>query len=283
MEANEVWSKGPKFRNPAENARATYCCPSSSLRTICQGLQPPQEVPLLLSGCAKLMCLRRESIKHHRRNGVLLSNSRPNSESNIDSRAAVVYRLSRWFPFAFFSFLVILALTAGITGLDPDERWGLIRKSLLLVGAIGLSGSVGLLVIRSLDRRLMVDTGSRLKRHRAGTSRSDDPRAVSDETSNPISPSFSAVSRRWFAVVALGLATMLVGITYVGLQTVWTWTRWPSTTAYYSMLGQSFLEGKTDLPIEPSPALLKSSNPYQTWTSVGGIANLSYHKGRYYM
>jgi hypothetical protein len=91
--------------------------------------------------------------------------------------------------------------------------------------------------------------------------------------------------RRWTALAAGALTVVIIGITYVGLVSVWHWTEWPATTTYYGMLGEAFTQGKTYLPIEPPSELASLENPYArgAWAPLNGAANLSYYQERYYL
>ncbi|WP_152031675.1 hypothetical protein [Longilinea arvoryzae] len=78
---------------------------------------------------------------------------------------------------------------------------------------------------------------------------------------------------------------MAVLALYVGFVSVWNWTDWPSSTNLYGLLGESFIQGKTNLPIEPSPLLADLENPYLT-SERAGIpveTDLSYFNKKYYM
>ena len=183
---------------------------------------------------------------------------------------------------ALFALLVLLSLTAGLTGADPDNRWGLFRRAVFAVGAAGLLGAACLHGIRVLDRRIMSrshaleDTQPELDIR----SRSPQTKAVSIE---PVMPSPAMPVRRWIGWAAGALTVATIGVTYVGLVSVWHWTEWPATTAYYGMLADAFAQGNTYLPIEPAPGLSNVRDPYANWVGLGGIGNLSYYQGKYYL
>jgi len=185
---------------------------------------------------------------------------------------------------AFFSFLVLISLSAGLTGVDPDSRWGLFRRAAFVFGASGLLGAACLQWIRVLDRRVMS------KSHALdGTEpeletryRSSRAKAMSIER---LTPSPGRPDRRWIALAAGAFTVAIIAITYVGLVSVWHWTEWPATTTYYEMLGDAFTQGKTYLAIEPPSELANLENPYArgAWAGLNGAANLSYYQGRYYV
>src|SRR3990172_4984622 len=191
-------------------------------------------------------------------------------------------RLLPWVSIAFFSFLVIVSLTAGLTGADPDMRWGLLRRAVFVFGAAGLLGAACLQLIRLLERRALS------KSHTPeGTEPEPEIRSLHSQAEamsyQPLVPSPAKPHQRWIALAAGAFTVAIIGTTYVGLVTAWHWTQWPGSDGYYGMLADAFTHGKTYLPIEPASGLSSLRNPYAHWTEVGGIVNLSYYQGRYYM
>ena len=191
-------------------------------------------------------------------------------------------RMLPWATIAFFAFLVLLSLSAGLTGADLNMRWGVFRRAVFVVGSAGLLGAACLQLIRVLDKRIIS------KSHpNEGTepeleirSPTSQPKAVSIGL---LVPSPAKPHRRWTPLAAGAFTVAIIGIIYVGLVSGWHWTQWPATDTYYGMLGDAFTQGKTYLPIEPPPALSNSQNPYEGWSGKGGIVNLSYYHGKYYM
>ena len=183
-----------------------------------------------------------------------------------------------------FAFLTVLSLTAGLTGADPDGRWGLLRRAVFLVGITGLLGTACLRLIRVLDRRLMArgQLPGETERELGVAPRSHRPEAVS---ADPMIPSPAGPHRRWIGLTAGAGTVAVIVITYVGLVSVWHWTWWPPTTTYYGMLGEAVTQGKTYLPIEPAPGLADLQNPYArgAWAQGNGLANHSYYQGKYYL
>jgi len=143
-------------------------------------------------------------------------------------------------------------------------------------GAAGLVGAAGLHWVRVLDRRAM------------STRQAHEGIQPQPEMGDPIErtiPLPAGPERRWTALAAGALTVVIIGITYVGLVSVWHWTEWPATTTYYGMLGEAFTQGKTYLPIEPPSELASLENPYArgAWAPLNGAANLSYYQERYYL
>jgi len=195
-------------------------------------------------------------------------------------------RLLPWVTIAFFSFLVVLSLSAGLTGADPDMRWGLFRRATFAFGAGGLLGAAFLQWIRVLDRRLL-SKRYELEGTKPGLeirSRSSQNKSVSIGS---LIPPPARSGRRWIVQAAIAFTVAIIGIIYVGLESGWHWIKWPATTTYYGMLGEAFTQGITYLQIEPARELSDLPNPYSpaARASLGleGIANLSYYQGRYYL
>jgi hypothetical protein len=175
-------------------------------------------------------------------------------------------RLLPWATIAFLSFLVVLSLSAGLTGADPDMRWGLLRRAVFVFGAAGLLGAACLQLIRVLDRRAISRSHAPddAKPEVEIRSPSSHAKAVSI---GPLAPLPARPNRRWIAQVTVALTVMIIGITYVGLVSVWHWTEWPATTAGYAVLGDAFGQGKT----------------YLANDSVFCDINAPYYKGRCYL
>lgn len=175
-------------------------------------------------------------------------------------------RLLPWVTTVFFSFLVILSLSAALTGADPVVRWGLFRRAAFIFGVAGLLGAACLQLIRVLDRHAI----SRSHAHEGSKPEIEilSPSSQQNEVSiESLVPSPARPDRPWIALVTVVSTVMIIAITYVGLVSAWHWTQWPATTARYAMLGDAFTQGKTYLDIDPPSA----------------DVNLSYYEGRYYM
>lgn len=190
----------------------------------------------------------------------------PTSQGQVDGMKHFRRMLPR-LTIVFFAFLVVLSLTAGWTGADPDNRWGLFRQAAFALGGAGLLGAACLQGIRALDRHLLS------KRQSLEGTKEEHP------VTSPAAPG------RRIATAAVAATVAIIGLTYVGLVSVWHWTQWPATTPYYGMLAEAFIQGKTYLPIEPPPGLASLENPYSPGAHAGldVIGNLSYYQGRYYM
>lgn len=174
-------------------------------------------------------------------------------------------RLLPWVTLALFSFLVVLSLSAGLTRDYPVARWGPFRRAAFMFGAAGLLGAACLQLIRVLDKhaiarsRILEGTGFEVETR----SPSSQAKAVPVEA---LMPSLARPNRRWVSLLTTIFVVMIIGVTYVGLASVWHWTEWPATTAGYAMLADAITQGKTYLDIDPASADI----------------NLSYFKGRYY-
>lgn len=160
-----------------------------------------------------------------------------------------------------------LALGANRIGLDEGPAgWGVYRKTFFFIGASGLLFSLLLMVSEKIEKKILhrcETSGDELKQKRASS---------------------NAGSKKTPLIASLGLI-LAVEILYVGFISVWNWDHWPSTTRFYGLLGEAFIQGKTDLPIEPSPLLANLDNPYLT-SERDGIpveTDLSYYNQKYYM
>lgn len=69
----------------------------------------------------------------------------------------------------------------------------------------------------------------------------------------------SKLKRIFFLTTLIG--TFIIAV-YVWFVSVGFWTKWPSTTNYYDMLGTSFRYGQLSLEPRPNSALLDLPNPY---------------------
>ena len=63
------------------------------------------------------------------------------------------------------------------------------------------------------------------------------------------------------------------------------WSNWPPTSFYYDMLADAFLQGRSDLLIEPDPRLAKLENPYSLDSREGipFLTDASYFNGKYFL
>lgn len=72
----------------------------------------------------------------------------------------------------------------------------------------------------------------------------------------------SKTRQKVFTIIAFLLCGGLVLLTYVWFISTGLWIKWPATTNYYDRLAKSFNEGHFYLDVQPDPALLKLSDPY---------------------
>lgn len=177
--------------------------------------------------------------------------------------------------------MVILALTAGLIGLDADSKWGPFRQGLLLLGLLSLLLRAVLKGVAKLDQAIMsrewqIEDGLEgAKRSRLGSA------ILKRLVDRPDPPLEIRLPPRWLGILLLGLVMIL----YVGLISVWRWNDWPQSSRYYTALAQAFLRGETALPVEPAPELAELDNPYSPdeRAGIGVLGDFSYYRGKYYM
>ncbi|TFH46784.1 MAG: hypothetical protein E4H01_09375 [Lysobacterales bacterium] len=194
-------------------------------------------------------------------------------------------RILPWVSIAFSPLLVFLTLSAGLIGVDPDMRWGLFRRALFLLGAVGLLGTTCLQWIRVLDQRLISRSDELEGTEPALESRPKSSQMEIVSIKSSMSP-HSKPLQRWIALAAVTFTVVVIGITYVGLKSGWRFTQRPATNGYYGMLGEAFTQGKTYLPIDPDPGLANLRNPYSPAARSGlnvYDGNLTYYQGKYYI
>ena len=79
--------------------------------------------------------------------------------------------------------------------------------------------------------------------------------------------------------LALGACALLICALYF-----WTAFSSPSSTGYYDLLADAFLDGNTYLPVEPSPELLALDDPYDPAQNAAlRLHDASLFEGRYYL
>lgn len=158
--------------------------------------------------------------------------------------------------------ITLVALGANFLGLDLGSGWGPFRKMLLWVGVGGMILSVTGLGIEKNEKKVL--------QQRAALA---------------AAPAQASAAPKKIPAWQVVIYFIMIGALYLGLVTVWKWTEWQSSTTYYSMLGQAFLQGKTWLPIEPSPLLAELENPYSFAARQGipTVRDLSYFNNKYYM
>lgn len=169
--------------------------------------------------------------------------------------------------------LVLIAQTAHMTGLDPENNWGAARRQVLLVGLIALGVALAGWLWPSLARAT-----SRVRARLAHLARL----AVQSRWLAPIARGLTRrtirlrqaveVSRpgRWArarpqrpALLAAGAVFCLAIPIAVWFVSVGFWTTWPPTNHYYSDLADAFSSGQLYLLESPDPALLALPDPYE--------------------
>ncbi len=165
---------------------------------------------------------------------------------------------------------VVVSLSAGLLGVDTDQKWGPFRTGLLAAGA-GVLGLVACLrLVDGLDRRLAA------RRRGSTRARAEGSTAALGERPRVGAPT------KWLGLVGFLVAMELL---YVWFVSVGHWTAWPRTTDYYNMLADAFLQGQTALLVEPPQELASLEYPWPTAMRPGipVVADASYFRGKYYM
>ncbi len=180
--------------------------------------------------------------------------------------------------------LLAVALTAHLTGLDPEGNWGPARRQVFGAGLVAL-GATALIWLRpallqAAGRGL---AGLRSLARRVAQSRWGAPLAASGaraaawvrhgtEIAARRVRETAAGSRlgRWAAArphrPALLAATLIFGLAVpvaVWFVSVGFWSHWPDTGHYYNDLADAFRSGQLHLLESPSPALLALPDPYE--------------------
>ena len=206
-------------------------------------------------------------------------------------------RLLSWAVPMGFLLVVVLDLLAGILGLDPGMKWGLVRRGVLWLGAVGFIVEGGRLLVARLDGWLISKDHRLLEQGRTDDSRrartlAGEPVRNASPPDNQHDSSFLATPRESKdsrlsrgLIVATGLTFAMVCFLYVGLVSVWHFTSWPRTTQDYWMLAEAFADGKTYLSLQPPAELAGLENPYSAEQRDGipAISDLSYFHGKYYL
>ena len=210
--------------------------------------------------------------------------------------------------------MIIFALSAEVLGVDSDQKWGPFRKGILVLGLAGLVIPLLSRVVDAVDRRLLrshwphilrsrlapITTyfSTRLRRSRLAPGVEAEP-AISESLSEPrgkfedepiqrINVAFRLISSTFNAKkgwIAIGLIFAAVELLYIGLVGAGYLTKWPRTSDYYGMLADSFIQGRADLFIEPSPLLAELQNPYSPAerNDIPVLWDSSYFRGKYYL
>jgi hypothetical protein len=149
--------------------------------------------------------------------------------------------------------LIIAALLAHLTGIDPNLGWGKGRIALLIAGFAILAMSAYLL---SAQRSKLHFLSATIKSSGLKT--------------------FALLAHVWLIVLFI----------YIWFITYGQWTTWNHTTNYYDRLANSFLAGHLNIDIKPDAALLAAPSPY-TPTARPAIQNniwdMSFYQGKFYL
>lgn len=222
---------------------------------------------------------------------------------------ATICSILRWLLRAAFFAAIVASLTAGGTGLDPDQKWGPFRQALLAVGVVGLAFPVASRLIRALDIRLTRQTLPLPEPPPAILSQGDvyaEPfRQPANSTSSTVPPAhfprsrsrITALGGSWTRALAarpahlkslylVPLLLIAVWILYVWFVSIGQITSWPRTTSYYSLLAEAFLHGGTELRVDPPAGFAEVKDPYRH-TKLGlmlpYVIDFSYFKEHFYL
>lgn len=86
-------------------------------------------------------------------------------------------------------------------------------------------------------------------------------------------------------ILGVLITSVIVLTSYVWFATAGTWKIWPSSTNYYNLLANAFIQGQVSLDLEVPQELLALSNPYKVSErkNVDYLWDASLYKGRYYL
>jgi hypothetical protein len=176
--------------------------------------------------------------------------------------------------------LVGVALTAHLTGLDPEGNWGPARRQVLGAGLVALGAAAavwlqpalrqavgrGLAGLRAIARRV---SQSRWGRPILDPLRRVHQRSVGLAGRMRGALAGSAIGR-WAAArpgrpaqLAAGLVFCLAIPVALWFVSVGFWSHWPATGHYYNDLADAFRSGQLHLLETPDPALLALPDPYE--------------------
>lgn len=176
--------------------------------------------------------------------------------------------------------LIVAALTADVTGADPEGNWGPARRQILGVGIALAAGSALYFSWPAIDRLLLSVGRASMEAARASGRRVLRFRPIGSAAQIAgrlllpfTAPGRAAATRpgRLRALLAsrerrVGLLSLLVFAlavpVYLWIVSVGYWTNWPSSTHYYSDLAEAFRHGQLHLLETPDPELLALQDPY---------------------
>lgn len=172
--------------------------------------------------------------------------------------------------------LVAGALTAGLTGADPEGNWGPARRQTLGLGIAVLVCFAVAAFWPAVDRRIVSLWRSLTLRCRVAWARLRRREwiALVEAAARALAPVGARaeparrllrriVETRERRVFALALFVFILAVPiYIWIGSVGFWTRWPGTTSYYNDLADSFRNGQLHLLTTPDPELLALDDPY---------------------
>jgi len=87
------------------------------------------------------------------------------------------------------------------------------------------------------------------------------------------------------AQIASWTLFFLISGVYVWIISVGRWTNWPESTHFFSLLGDAFMQGQTHLLVQPDPALLALSDPYELELRerISTLWDVSLYDGKFYV
>jgi hypothetical protein len=182
--------------------------------------------------------------------------------------------------------LVAAALTAGLTGADPEANWGPARRQILALGIALLVGSAITVLWPRIDRFLVKVWNATRAAIEGSVRRALRTRPIQGltrrmgqflhpliRTGTPLQRLLSALGARLRTATAarerkvrlLALAVFALAVpVYLWIVSVGYWTHWPPATRYYSDLADAFRNGQVHLLATPDPELLALEDPYDT-------------------
>jgi hypothetical protein len=86
-------------------------------------------------------------------------------------------------------------------------------------------------------------------------------------------------------ILGVLITSVIVLTSYVWFATAGTWKIWPTSTNYYNLLANAFIQGQVSLDLEVPQELLALSNPYKVSErkNMDYLWDASLYKGRYYL
>jgi len=211
------------------------------------------------------------------------------------------------------------AIYATQLGIDRNSDWGPSRRFLLVVGCLLVLGAHRSTVFQVLKGGVekfggwisaawegawndpatsiwRINARRRLDRLWIALVAVPPARLFADRIVIPISRLLRVARSTRLAMIFLGseggLAQIaswslffLITVVYVWIISVGRWTNWPESTQYFSLLGDAFMQGQTHLLVQPDPALLALSDPYELELRerISTLWDVSLYEGKFYV